>query len=200
MKSELVLFGQHINMAPRVNRRRLVVLFYGIFGALLLANWFMGLHSDGAYWTVMFTLLVGPILGGYFSHVGNLGRRGLVEPFKAERVLKYPESVSILKPSTLLYPVVDNDPQLRVDERTLRRRDYAHSLAYRFLGALVSVGFILEFCSNSSSVGGGLESIGLSSNSANRIIYYLLQISYVPFLTLPQAILLWTEPDMEAEG
>jgi hypothetical protein len=30
MKSELVLFGQHINMAPRVNRRRLVVLFYGL--------------------------------------------------------------------------------------------------------------------------------------------------------------------------
>jgi hypothetical protein len=31
-------------------------------------------------------------------------------------------------------------------------------------------------------------------------IYGLAMITWVLFETLPQAILLWTEPDMEAEG
>jgi hypothetical protein len=59
------------------------------------------------------------------------------------------------------------------------------------------VGFLLEFCNNSFS--SGIESLWLTSNVVNRIVYYLLQIGYILFLTLPQAILLWTEPDMEEE-
>jgi len=34
----------------------------------------------------------------------------------------------------------------------------------------------------------------------SSIVYCLLQIGYIWFLTLPQAILLWTEPDIEQEG
>lgn len=200
MKSELVLFGQHINMTPRVNRRRLVVLFYGIFGALVLANWMRGSHTGGGLWTIEFTVLVGPILGGYFAGISVLsGRARLVEPFTARKTLKYPGSASVLKPSTLLHPVVDNDPELRIDERALRRRDYAHYVSHGFLGTLISVGFILEFLSN-SNIGGVIESLRLTSNDVNRIVYYLLQIGYISFMTLPQAILLWTEPDMETEG
>jgi hypothetical protein len=206
MKTELVLFGQHINMAPRTNRRLLVVVFYGVFGAILIASWMKGPHAGAGFWAGEFALFVGPILGGYFSGVGTLtGRRGLVEPFKAGVILKYPDSASVLKPSTLLHPVVDNDPELRIDERALRRRDYAHYVSHGFLGGLISVGFILEFLSYSnvfsySNQGGGIESLHLTSGDVNRIVYYLLQIGYICALTLPQAVLLWTEPDMEAEG
>jgi hypothetical protein len=34
----------------------------------------------------------------------------------------------------------------------------------------------------------------------DKLVYGLLIASFILFLTLPQAILLWTEPDMEAEA
>jgi uncharacterized membrane protein YeaQ/YmgE (transglycosylase-associated protein family) len=75
MKTELVLFGKHFNLAPRARRRRLVVAFYGIFAALLLASWLMGSHTGGGSITVMFTILIGPILGGYFYGSVNSSNR-----------------------------------------------------------------------------------------------------------------------------
>jgi hypothetical protein len=39
----------------------------------------------------------------------------------------------------------------------------------------------------------------LQSTSADQLIYVLLIVGVVFFETLPQAILLWTEPDMEPE-
>jgi hypothetical protein len=197
MKTKLVLFGKHFDMAPRRHRRWLVAVFYGIFSALLLANWLMGSQTKGGSLTIWFTLLLGPILGGYFAGSSNLfGRAGLVEPFIVRKTLKYSESASILRPASLLHPVLDNDPELRTDERLLHRRDYAHYVSYRFLGTVFLAGFILEYFNN-SSLRGGLLSIGLSSSSVNSIVYCLLQIGYILSMTLPQAILLWTEPDME---
>jgi|SRR5580692_7142541 hypothetical protein len=194
MKTELVLFGKRFNMASQIRRRRLVVVFYGIFGALLIANWLMGSHTGGGWITIEFTLLVGPILGGYFARIGVLSQgRGLVAPFEPQKILKYPKSATILKPSTLLHPVVDNDPELRIDERSVRRRDHAHYVSHGWLGSILALGFILEY-GNYSSI-----SIGLSSDSIHRMVYYLLQIGYILSMTLPQAILLWTEPDMEPE-
>jgi hypothetical protein len=35
---------------------------------------------------------------------------------------------------------------------------------------------------------------------ANQIVLYLIQIGFLFTSTLPQAILLWSEPDMEAEA
>jgi hypothetical protein len=199
MKTKLVLFGKHIDMATRTRRRWLVALFYGVFGALLVENWMIGSHTGGGFLTIEFTILVGPILGGYFARISGIsGGRGLVEPFRPQKILKYPESASFLRPSTLLHPVVDDDPELRTDERALRRRDYAHYVSYRFLGALVAVAFIFEFAVN-SILRDDLESIGMSPSSVNRIVYCLLQIGYISSMTLPQAILLWTEPDMAPE-
>ena len=64
---------------------------------------------------------------------------------------------------------------------------------------LISVGFILEFL-NYSNESGGIDLLPLTSSAVHHIVYCLLQIGYISALTLPQAILLWTEPDMEAEG
>jgi hypothetical protein len=197
MKTKLVLFGKHIDMATRTRRRRLVALFYGVFGALLVMSWMTPSHTGGGFLTIEFTLFVGPILGGYFARIGVISEgRGLVEPFQPQKVLKYPDSASLLRPSTLLHPVVDDDPELRTDERALRRRDYAHYVAHGFLGALVAAAFILEFC-NYSGLIGDIASNGLSSALVHRIVYFLLQIGYITSMTLPQAILLWTEPDIE---
>jgi hypothetical protein len=199
MKSELVLFGKHINMASRSRRRRLVVVFYGVLGALLVASWLMGSHIGGGFITIEFVLFVGPILGGYFARVSGIsGGRGLVEPFEAQKVLKYPKSATILRPATLLRPVVDDDPELRRDERSLRRRDYAHYVSHGYLRTVLSVAFILEFL-NHSPLHEDLENMGMSTGSVDRVVYFLLQIGYILCMTLPQCILLWTEPDMEME-
>jgi hypothetical protein len=199
MKTEIVLFGQHFNMASRARRRRLVAVFYGVFGVLLLANWMFRSHTGGGLLTIEFTILVGPILGGYFARIGFLSAgRGLVEPFRAQTVLKYPDSATILEPSTLLHPVVDDDPELRTDERAMRRRDYAHYVAHQFLSAVVAVGFLLEYLNYSGLIGDSASN-GLSPASVHRIVYCLLQIAYISSVTLPQAVLLWTEPDMEID-
>jgi hypothetical protein len=185
------------NMAPQASRRRLVMLFYGIFGALLLASWLMGSHNGGGFLTVGFTILVGPLLGGYFVSSSNLfGRAGLVEPFRAQKTQKYPDSARFFRIATLLHGVIDDDPELRTDERALRRRDYAHYVSHRFLGTVVGLAFLLEYLNN-SPLRWSLNSIGMSVSLANSIVYCLLQIGYISFMTLPQAILLWIEPDME---
>jgi len=44
-----------------------------------------------------------------------------------------------------------------------------------------------------------IERLGLSHESVNRIIFGILHISWVFILSLPQAILPWTEPDMETD-
>jgi len=196
MKTKLVLFGVHIDMAPCMRRRRLVVAFYALFGSLLLASWAKGSQTGGGFLTIEFTLLVGPLLGGYFAGINALtGKTGLVEPFEPRKTLKYPESASIFRPSSLLHPVEDNDPELRSDERATRRRDHAHYISHGFLGSVIAAGFLLEFDSNS-----GISWSHMSPVTVNKIVYFLLQILYISSMTLPQAILLWTEPDMEEQS
>jgi hypothetical protein len=200
MKTELVLFGKRLNLATRAQRRRLVVIFYGIFAALLLASWALRSNTSGGWITIEFAILVGPMLGGHFAGAANLfGRTGLVEPFTNRKTLKYPGAANVARPSSLLRPVIDDDPSLRVDERTLRRRDYAYSVSHRVLGSLLSVAFILDFMIH-SSLADTLDTIGLPAPAVDSSIYFLLQIAYVSFLTLPQAILLWSEPDMDEEA
>jgi hypothetical protein len=175
MKTELVLFGMRLNMASRVRRRWLVVLFYGVFGALLLLSWMRGARTGAGFLTIEFTLLIGPILGGYFAgRRGLFGVSGLVAPFVPRKTLKYPDSASILRPHTLLHPVVDNDPELRADERAMSRRDSAHYTSHGFLGTVFFFGFMLEYSQN-TVFRDDLKRIGISSNAVNQIIFLLLQ-------------------------
>lgn len=105
MKTELVLFGKHFNMASRAQRRRLVVCFYSFFLILIALSWRASPSGYGASFVeIEFVIFVAPILGGYFARIGVISEgRGLVEPFRPQKVLKYPESASLLRPSTLLH-------------------------------------------------------------------------------------------------
>jgi hypothetical protein len=95
MKTEIVIFGMRFSMAQRARRRLLVLMFYGLFGGLLLVSWLSKSRTGGGFLTIEFTLLVGPILGGYFTRIGVLARgRGLVEPFEPQKVLKYPSTAT----------------------------------------------------------------------------------------------------------
>lgn len=196
MKTELKLFGLRLNVAPRRNRRRLVVLFYVVLAALLIVSWLKVPHSGGGWIALEFTLLFGPILGGYFGRSALFGVRGIVEPFDGRRQLKYPASASVLRPSSLLKPVEDNDPELRTDERALGRSNYAHRVSHGYLSNVIFIGFGIEYL-NYYGLLGGIERWGWSSSDLHHIVFCLLQIGWVFSMTMPQAVLLWTEPDME---
>lgn len=83
------------------------------------------------------------------------------------------------------------------DEREIHRRDHAFFIAHKQLGAapillMLAMGFT------------GSESIKIFGNPAfqalaQRASYGLLFVFMILYSTLPQAILLWTEPDMEAQ-
>ena len=83
------------------------------------------------------------------------------------------------------------------DERELHRRDHAYFMAYKWwdltlVPALVAVGFKNNsFYPTWDPVVRGL---------IDRLPVGLLAGAVVLYYTLPQVILLWTEPDMEPQG
>jgi hypothetical protein len=81
----------------------------------------------------------------------------------------------------------------------MRRRDHAHYVSQQFIGGVVSAAFALEFSIN-SHMPGEPGVFGIPDAPAARIVYCLLQVAYIAVMTLPQAILLWTEPDMEEDA
>jgi hypothetical protein len=96
-------------------------------------------------------------------------------------------------------PRVTDEREFLSDEREVRRRDSAHEVAYRGLGQVVIVTFLVAYIKNAT--GPLLEGYGVHFPVVffDKLVYGLLIASFILFLTLPQAILLWTEPDMEAE-
>jgi len=192
MKTELILLGKRIDMASQPRRRRLVVLIYGTFAALMAAGWFLdhwGLLSS------MLILLAVPyvsrtVFGGYGPHI-----TGLIKPFLGNEVRarydRTPNSLwSRLCRTTI--PAITDQREFCSDEREVRRRDAAHEKAYRHLGIVISLTFLVAYLKSASLKAG----IALRASSFDQLIYGMLIASLILFLTLPQAILLWTEPDL----
>ena len=92
---------------------------------------------------------------------------------------------------------LSGDIRLRGDERETDRREHAYAVAYRVLG-----GFLLAAVLLASSVWGPNPITPFLPEPARlvftRLPLILLLIITVLFITLPQAMLLWTEPDMES--
>jgi hypothetical protein len=199
MKAELLLFGMHFNMAPRTNRRRLVALIYAAFAALMLAGWFLDhWHVWGLGLIIMTASYVGRlVLGGY-----GVAGKGMVKPFLGNEVraryLENPSS-SWSKMAKSQIPDLANAREFGSDEREVRLRDKAHESAYRRLGAVVIITSMIAFLKYAATP--QLQEYGIDLPPAvfDQAIYGLLIASLILFITLPQAILLWTEPDIEEE-
>jgi hypothetical protein len=84
------------------------------------------------------------------------------------------------------------DGSFRSDERELHQRDHAHYQAYQALGIAVLVPFFLA----SMRVLRPSLTAWIPINP-DEMYYGLLLIALLLFFTLPQCILLWTEPDMD---
>ncbi|MDR5729862.1 MAG: hypothetical protein RB191_20820 [Terriglobia bacterium] len=140
-------------------------------------RWFVGLLYAG------FSLL----LIGWFSFYGSL-------------TVTIPVILGVLYLSKLLggrnlegglIPPAD-----RGDERDMRRRDHAYFVAYWWWDLALLPAFLST----------GLKNIPISGRWAPalhllfaRLPWGLLIAALLLYYTLPQAILLWTEPDLEEE-
>ncbi|MGB6728245.1 MAG: hypothetical protein WBE74_20305 [Terracidiphilus sp.] len=199
MRTELNLLGKHINMATRTRRRWLVASFYIFFLVLIAVSWLASPSGTGAsFVTIEFTIFAGPILGGYLTGwIIPFSKASMVKPFGGNQVLKYcsKRSRSALSRFFYPYPAFPEANEIRSDERELNRRNDAHFVAYRILGVMFVAAFVLDFFNSSESQ--ILALAGIPAPTVHKAIQVLLQAGYILFLTLPAAILLWTEPDME---
>ncbi len=190
MNAELVFFGRRVSMARRDRRRALVVSIYAALAVLMATLWFTSRwHGTGVYvfWAAMIACRL--FLGGYYSG-------GLVKPFngKAPRRADMPPSLLALKLRVYRPILAADEPKYRSDERELDQRDRAHYAAYQAIGAAICVPWLLS--SLRIVRPGLLDGTGMSPD---EMYFGLLLVVLTLFLTLPQAILLWTEPDMEPE-
>jgi hypothetical protein len=190
MRAELVLLGNRFDMAQRSRRRMLVILIYAALIGLMVGLWFLDhWRSTGSYlfWAALLACRLA--LGGYY-------RGGLLKPFnnKVRRLSEAPPPLLLLK--LHIYPTLhaaDRGSYIN-DERELNQRDHAHYLAYQGIGVALSLLWLL---SSMRIVKSSL--VAWIPMCPDQMFYALTLLAVMLFLTLPQAILLWTEPDMETE-
>ena len=188
MNAELSLFGRRIDMAPRARRRWLVVLVYATFATLLTGLWFKN-HWHWAYFLTLFA----SVFANRFLLGGSLPG-GLVKPFRNKGSYSYKSESSLddlLRWDFHRAPEAGQDT-FRSDERELRERDRAHFLAY---GTLESAALLLVFALYDKVE--RPEIFAWIPIPSDLFLYYLGIVTLILFAALPQAILLWTEPDME---
>lgn len=195
MKTAMVVFGSRLNMARRVNRRMLVALVFAGYAALMGCSWLIDHWRFSSVFLVLIPSIVnGLILGGY-----GLSVRGMVKPFLANDILEYyarnPRSLWLQSSQRRTQTIVDLESR-RSDERELHRRDSVHWVAYRCLGGVGMAIFLVAYLQNNPPP--MMKHFpAIPASAFERPLYGLILAAFILFTSLPQAILLWTEPDME---
>jgi hypothetical protein len=93
-----------------------------------------------------------------------------------------------LQPEALLQA---DESAWRNDERELERRDRAHYQAYQAVGMGVALMLLLGFW--------GLEPRHplMPPRVLQNVLFFVALLTTVMYVTLPAAIILWNEPDMD---
>jgi hypothetical protein len=185
MKAELIILGKRLDMAPRANRQIMVVLIYAGLACLMAGFWMLDRWRVTGVYMIFATILINRLLlGGY-----NFG--GLIKPFKgkAPRVLFLAPPFLVL--GLRLYKPEPEESDYRNDERELQQRDHAHYQAYQALAILL---VIVWFICNLKL--GMPRLMSFIPVAADTLLYGLTLAAIMVSQTLPQAILLWSEPDM----
>jgi hypothetical protein len=187
MRAELVLLGNRVDMAPQAHRRTLVVFIYAALAALMAALFFADHWRTSGYYLVFATFLINRLfLGGY-----NFG--GLIKPFNGKPPQRT-EAPPFLLLALRVYRPAPSESEYRSDERELQQRDHAHYTAYQALTVLLAVLWLLAGWNTFAP-----RLLARIPVSPSLLVYGVVLGAIVLALTLPQSILLWTEPDMEEE-
>ena len=186
MKAELVLMGKRVDMAAQTRRRTLVVLIYAALVALMAALFVADHWRTTGYYLVFATFLVNRLfLGGY-----NFG--GLIKPFSGKPLRRSEQAPPFLLLALRVYRPGPAANEYRSDERELQQRDRAHYQAYQAIAIALAALWLL-----SSWDAFRPHLLAWIPASPGLLIYGMVLAAIVAALTLPQAILLWTEPDMD---
>jgi hypothetical protein len=191
MRAELVLMGRRVDMALQSRRRGLVVGIYAAMAAMMAGLWFVDhWHSTATYLYWIMLLACRLFLGGYY-------RGGLVKPFSNKPPRERVEPHPFLALGLRVYRAepADDERTFRNDERELQQRDHAHYQAYQGIGYALVALWITSYIRMLKP--GWMQWAGMSWD---QVFYGLTMALMLVFFTVPQAILLWTEPDMEEAG
>lgn len=178
------VFG--LSMETRSARRRLVVVVYALLAALLAGGWFLDqFHVTGPY------LYYAAWFIGYFVF-GGVGPRGLIKPFtgKGPRNQPMPSNLMELHLAATGALPRPEPSEYRNDERELHLRDRAHYRAYGVLFTVFAPIWLIALWTPRL----------ISPALALHLVLLLATAGFLMAITLPQAIILWTEPDMVAEA
>lgn len=177
-------FGMRI--ARRSTRRWIVSTFwcYALLmaGALTVHQMHHGLTAIAGYWMFFILLILTPWLGGV--RVG-----GLVKPFRGAHFVPVqgrPEIQPLFSPMKKADGMLDQR-DFDLDERETLDRDQCHFLAYTVV-RWSALALLALYCGLGIGKPELLAMLG-------PLFLYLLTLA---LWSLPQSILLWTEPDMEA--
>lgn len=170
-----------ISLMQRRNRRLLVVFYYVFMLLLAVVPLVFGVTPV----TILGYLPQAVMLGGA---LGGLMYGGVVKPYSAAAMLsRNPDS---LNPISL---GLDSASARRrpqpLDERETVERDRAHFVAYRILLCLLVAMMIAVWAV-----------AGVSMQFVQRIVPVLVWLLVASAFSLPQCVILWSEPDPTLEG
>ncbi len=167
------------SLRTRSNRRTLVIAYYAFVLALTSVPMMLGRQA----WPLLLpqTLVLGGLLGGIQSG-------GAVKPYHRSMLGRDPDESPVqqlgLDPATARL-----SESRRLDERETSERDRAHYLAYRGVHGLMVAAAMF-----------GVALYGLNPAWLLHQALPLLWLFAVIVFSLPQSVILWTEPDAMAEG
>jgi hypothetical protein len=95
----------------------------------------------------------------------------------------------------IVFSWIAGDMRASGDEREMHRRDHAHYVAYRYLFYCVIAIFFASYFAGPNPVTPHLPAALRELLMA--LPHFLIVATVVLYFSLPQAFLLWTEPDIE---
>ncbi|MGB6728246.1 MAG: hypothetical protein WBE74_20310 [Terracidiphilus sp.] len=175
-------------MARRSRRRWLVVTVYVVIAASIAGAGFVNLRWPRFISPTVFLI---PIFVTIFFNsfvFGGLERwgRGLVKPFYGNKTLSSYGMEGHAAPGYFRSKYLN-------DELDLRRRNEAHWRAYRWIYPIIGLAWWIALMKR----GAPQMPDWVSSFPFDILLCCFLTALICLYATLPQAILLWTEPDME---
>ena len=191
MRAELMVLGKPVDMSLRARRRVLVMSIYAtlLLGILLIAwvsRFYEAWQICGAYIVFLALMINRVLLGGY-------ARGGLVRPFSNRETESAARPVPYVLLGLYLRLADSSDRSWRNDERELDLRDRAHYNAYQAISVALAILWLLT----GSFANRILSKLHFSTGA---MLYLVTLAAVLLAITLPQAILLWNEPDMVEFG
>ena len=189
MRAELVLMGKRVDMAPRTNRRVLVAILYASLAAAMAGCWFADRWHTSAAYLILLTIPFNRLfLGGFYFG-------GLIKPFSGKPPRRNTAPPPYLLLALRVYKSEPEENEYRNDERELAQRNSAFYTAYAPITVFIALLWLLmNFRDHIPRL------LARFSVPIDSLLYGLATAAAITAVTLPQAILLWTEPDMEEEA